>query len=503
MQLLVVVILGCWTAAHQKSYSSGNPFPSTTTPIELSALSNLQNLQLNDNSFRDTIPHYLETFIFLQNKILIGDVPISLSNNMIVHLFNTDVVNELIGSTIQLSTQPNIVPLPQSLQSQGLASVIQLIQSSIQPYIVTSQSQQPSPSSSIIQLLVLVFFLLISARRILHLFIDHTTTKKNTCSTARMPRCLSDTMTTKQLWFILLSIVVMTVSGQTVSPTGQPSQQPSTEPTNQPSQQPSQQPSTEPTNQPSNQPSMIPTRQPSSHPSSHPSSLPTTPSSQPSQQPSNLPTAHPSCQPTKPSQQPTIQPTIQPTRRPSQQPSMQPSSFPSKPSGQPSRQPTMQPTKQPVSHPTNQPTRRPSTQPSAQPSRIPSAQPTTRPSRQPSSQPSEQPTNRPTTPSGQPSHQPSQQPTRQPTSQVRLIHSRIPFLPTCIFSSTSFEVYNVPLLTYQRSYHDVCVFVCCSRHNNHQHALLAQVHSLHDSRVLSRPCNHHGNHQVIPRRALL
>ena len=343
---LAVVILG-W-AAYQNSCTSRDPiFLSSTIPAELSAQINVQNLPFNDNILRDTIP----TMLNFHNNSLFGDVPISRSYDKVTntvtatHSFNcltSSIIHCSPSShpTIQSSIQPNLEPLPHS---------------------ATSQLFSPN---SIVQLLVLVLFLFFLTRRVVRLFIDHTIAKCNSGATTRMPRCLPDTMTTKRLLFVMLSVLVMIVSGQ--SPTSQPSDRTSIQPSNQPSvsvMRPSGQPTVQPSQQPStNQPSGQPSQQPSSQPSAQPVMHP---SSQPSRQPSQQPTVQPSCEPTNPSGQP--------SRQPSSQPSAQPIM---RPSGQPSRRPSSQPTAQPIMRPSGQPSRQPSSQPSAQPFRQPSAQPT-------------------------------------------------------------------------------------------------------------------------------
>ena len=355
---LAVVILG-WTT-YQNSCTSSIPiFLSITMPAELSAQINVQNLLFNDNILRDTIP----TMLNFHNNSLFGDVPISRSYDKVTstvtatHSFNclaSSIIHCLPSShpTIQSSIQPNLEPLQHSSMFQ------------------------PSSPISIIQILVLVLFLFFLTRRVVRLFSDRESIrcstdaatrysiKHNTCATTRMPRCLPDTMTTKRLLFVMLSVLVMIVSGQ--SPTSQPSDRTSIQPSNQPSvsvMRPSGQPTVQPSQQPStNQPSGQPSQQPSSQPSAQPVMHP---SSQPSRQPSQQPTVQPSCEPTNPSGQP--------SRQPSSQPSAQPIM---RPSGQPSRRPSSQPTAQPIMRPSGQPSRQPSSQPSAQPFRQPSAQPT-------------------------------------------------------------------------------------------------------------------------------
>ena len=75
----------------------------------------------------------------------------------------------------------------------------------------SSSSSQPFSLASIFQLVVSVLFLFFSIGQVVHWL----SMRHNACTiTRRMPpRCLSETMTTKQLLFILLSLSVMTVSG--------------------------------------------------------------------------------------------------------------------------------------------------------------------------------------------------------------------------------------------------------------------------------------------------
>ena len=101
----------------------------------------------------------------------------------------------------------------------------------------------------------------------------------------------------------------------TLQPSGQPTRKPSRQPTAQPSTKPSGQPSRRPSGQPSHQPTRLPTSQPTTKPTKKPIPYPTT---QPTEQPTHHPTQQPSSQPTaRPSNQPSTQPSQQPTTMPS------------------------------------------------------------------------------------------------------------------------------------------------------------------------------------------